>query len=53
MLHLQVPGASILLWEDFMAKIYVSSTILDLQACRKTVNDTLHKMNHQVIAMED
>jgi hypothetical protein len=36
-----------------MAIIYISSTYSDLKDVRKAVYDTLHKMKHTVIAMED
>ena len=36
-----------------VAKIYVSSTYSDLKECREAVYDTLRKMRHEVIAMED
>jgi HEAT repeat protein/energy-coupling factor transporter ATP-binding protein EcfA2 len=35
-----------------MAKIFVSSTYLDLRQYRQRVSETLRKMNHQDIAME-
>jgi hypothetical protein len=36
-----------------VAKIYISSTFEDLKDCRQAVYDTLRKMRHDVIAMED
>jgi len=36
-----------------MPKIYISSTYEDLKDYRKAVYDTLRKMQHNVIAMED
>lgn len=36
-----------------MAKIYLSSTYQDLQGHRKAVYEQLHRMRHQVTAMED
>src|SRR5262249_59468981 len=36
-----------------MAKIYVSSTYQDLVDYRKAVYDALHRLRHEVTAMED
>lgn len=35
-----------------MAKVYVSSTFLDLEECRKKVNLVLRRMGHEDVAME-
>lgn len=35
-----------------MAKIYVSSTFLDLQECRKKIELTIRQMGHEDVAME-
>jgi len=35
-----------------MARIYISSTYTDLKKYREAVNDTLHQLGHEVIAME-
>jgi hypothetical protein len=36
-----------------MTRIYISSTFSDLKDCREVVYDTLRKLRHDVIAMED
>ena len=35
-----------------MVKVYVSSTFLDLQEYRRTVNDVLREMGYEDVAME-
>src|ERR1051325_4983446 len=35
-----------------MAKVYVSSTFVDLEACRRQVSVALRRMSHEDVAME-